>query len=321
MDLPKGARKWTRDDICKDSAQARNIFRESRLKEGQSAYKDAYKKARTVAAEAVIALSTLADESLGGEARSECVLKLMTRRVKKEALRYLTAPPISEDDIATLADIPSFTSNSIRAKEGSSLRIASIIKNAVDPFRFPWIIDGSLEPSEKQLAGAIDATAILIATQNTQTQRRSNEKKHLEGAVESVFRDAGYIKVATPKTGIRSISDFPEKRQYMIGCTILEDNGDVVARLDDGRLLIIECKASNSEINSRKRLNKEAVKNVLNWRRGFGEATVVGAAAIRGVFRPCYVEEAQNQGVVIFWGHRLSDISAVIGVPPAPGSS
>jgi Holliday junction resolvase len=85
------------------------------------------------------------------------------------------------------------------------------------------------------------------------------------------------------------------------------DNADVIVRLDDGRLLAIECKGSNSEINSRKRLNKEAAPNARAWIGRFG-AQVVAAVALQGVFKARYIEEAQDTPMAIFWGHRLDDL-------------
>ena len=66
------------------------------------------------------------------------------------------------------------------------------------------------------------------------------------------------------------ITDAPAERSFLTQTNLGTDNADVIVRLDDGRLLAIECKGSNSEINSRKRLNKEAVQNARAWLTGFG---------------------------------------------------
>ena len=85
----------------------------------------------------------------------------------------------------------------------------------------------------------------------------------------------------------------------------------MLVRLDDGRLLAIECKGSNSEINSRKRLNKEAAQNARAWLTGFG-GQVVPAVALQGVFKDRYVLEAQDTPMLMFWGHRLDDLCGFI---------
>lgn len=80
-------------------------------------------------------------------------------------------------------------------------------------------------------------------------------------------------------------------------------------RLFDGRLLAVECKASNSEVNGYKRLNKEVVVDAGDWYRNFGQSNIVVAAALRGVFKPSNVSSAQRQGVYLFWWHRMSALN------------
>ena len=97
----------------------------------------------------------------------------------------------------------------------------------------------------------------------------------------------------------------------MRGATLGSDNSDFVIGLWNNRLLAIECKSSNSEINSRKRLNKEIVKNAGGWTAHFGNI-VIPSAMLRGVFKAQYVADAQATPVAIFWGHRLPDLAGFI---------
>lgn len=75
--------------------------------------------------------------------------------------------------------------------------------------------------------------------------------------------------------------------------------------------MFIECKASNSGVNSRKRLHKEVTKNVGQWLKGSG-AEAIGSCAMRGVFNPDTVEIAQKNNVFIFWHHRLNDLDSFL---------
>ena len=108
------------------------------------------------------------------------------------------------------------------------------------------------------------------------------------------------------------ITDAPAERSFLTQTNLGTDNADVIVRLDDGRLLAIECKGSNSEINSRKRLNKEAVQNARAWLTGFGADQVVPAVALQGVFKARYVAEAQDTPMAVFWGHRLDDLKSFL---------
>ncbi len=87
-----------------------------------------------------------------------------------------------------------------------------------------------------------------------------------------------------------------------------EHNADVAIGLKDFRVLAIECKGSNSEINSRKRINKEVARDSSSWIERFGNQ-IVPAAVIQGVFKATYIEQAQQTPVVIFWAHRLEDLA------------
>lgn len=86
-----------------------------------------------------------------------------------------------------------------------------------------------------------------------------------------------------------------------------EHNADVAIGLKDYRVLAIECKGSNSEINSRKRINKEVARDASSWVQKFGDDIVPGAL-IQGVFNAGYIERAQETPVVFFWAHRLEDL-------------
>ena len=101
--------------------------------------------------------------------------------------------------------------------------------------------------------------------------------------------------------------DAPKPGEYMNEVLIGEHNADVAIGLKDFRVLAIECKGSNSEINSRKRINKEVARDASSWIEKFGDE-IVPAAVIQGVFNPAYIEQAQETPVVFFWAHRLEDL-------------
>lgn len=81
---------------------------------------------------------------------------------------------------------------------------------------------------------------------------------------------------------------------------------DFIVRLWDNRLLPIECKVSNSSLNSAKRLNNDAAVKAEAWRQDFGRTQVVPAAVLAGVYNLHNLEEAQARGLTIFWAHDLT---------------
>jgi hypothetical protein len=86
---------------------------------------------------------------------------------------------------------------------------------------------------------------------------------------------------------------------------------DVPVRLEDGRLFPIECKVSNSEVNSTKRLIRETRGKHNEWRREFGGELTTGAV-LAGAFSLINLRQAQQAGVLPFFEHELKALSAFI---------
>ena len=82
--------------------------------------------------------------------------------------------------------------------------------------------------------------------------------------------------------------------------------------LHDRRVLAVECKASNSEVNSFKRIKYEAVGKVRSWIASFGRNQLVLAAILTGVFNPDNLATAQGEGLALFWIHRLDELQEFI---------
>jgi hypothetical protein len=175
------------------------------------------------------------------------------------------------------------------------------------------LADGRGATAAEQHAAKL-ATAVLMASQRVQTLRRGDEKSAVEGAVKGLLIGMGWQPAADrPPRGIQKlVTDSPPPRSFLTQTNLGSDNADVIIRLDDDRLLAIECKGSNSEINSRKRLNKEAAQNARAWLGRFGSGQVVPAVALQGVFNARYVAEAQDTPMLVFWGHRLDDLKDFI---------
>lgn len=226
------------------------------------------------------------------------------------ALRYLGAPPISEDDLETMIGA-SLAWTLIREDPERAASIRDVVSQILDPKRFPWVSDGRL-PTDAEKNAAVLASTVVAAAQRVQTSRRTDERRLLEGAVRGVL--VGMALKEVPSRRIESLRrDAPGPGEFTAGpCVLGEDEADIVIGLFDHRVLAIECKASNSEINSRKRINKEIGQDAQNWVRRFGTDDFVPAGAIQGVFKPSYVAAAQEIPIVFFWGHRLEDLRNLI---------
>ncbi len=87
---------------------------------------------------------------------------------------------------------------------------------------------------------------------------------------------------------------------------------DVPIRLRDGRILAIECKVSNSEVNSVKRLVREVGGKADAWKNSLG-ASLVTLAVLSGVYAVGTLLEAQSaHGVHIVWEHDLNVLTKAL---------
>lgn len=308
MSWPAGARKWTPDEILKDAKDARDFFRQRRLGEPMANYLKAFGALEKANRELTPRLA----EIFADPVNPDLIAKLVKDAELLTALRYLGAPPISTDDLETLVgDKLAWTQVRDDPKRAAAIR--DVIVAILDPTRFPWIKEG--RPAKRhETEKAILASTVLASAQRVQTQRRSDERKDLQAAVENILLTKGFSKTQQrPSKGIKTLrADAPKAGEYMVEVLVGEHNADIVVGLHDSRVLAIECKGSNSEINSRKRINKEVAQDAFDWVRRFGSDNLVPAAAIQGVFSPRYILQAQETPVVFFWGHRLDDLSTFI---------
>jgi hypothetical protein len=83
----------------------------------------------------------------------------------------------------------------------------------------------------------------------------------------------------------------------------------VVARLKNGDLLLIECKVSNSAVNSYKRVVHDTGGKASTWYGAIGRASTIPCAVLGGVFSTANLERVQNElHVYLFWQQRLKDL-------------
>jgi hypothetical protein len=109
---------------------------------------------------------------------------------------------------------------------------------------------------------------------------------------------------------IHSLDELPRNhftREVILG----NAKADLAVRLADGRLLAVECKVSNSALNSVKRLNRETVGKADSWRTLYGQQ-VITAVVLAGVFKVSNLIDAQQDGVFLVWDHDFSPLEAFV---------
>jgi len=293
------AQQWTREQLDAERANAREIFRQERMLEPLEQYLETFDRYQGVVEdllETTIDLSKLDDSAVD----------VLTNPNLLDAFRYLAGPPISADDLRVLAEAV-LTPSRLRDNEEMVRRIVEVVRAGLDRRRFPWVSDGR-EPTEAERSGAFFASAVLIATNRVGTSRRSEGKERQEALVEEALVQAQMKKVLTRTVETMNLAPRPGEfcRESQLGSR----KADFVIGLYDQRLLAVECKVSNSEINSIKRLNNDAAAKATTWLKEFGSKNVVPSAVLSGVFKLRHLLRAQEeQGCTIFWAH---DIGAMV---------
>lgn len=128
-----------------------------------------------------------------------------------------------------------------------------------------------------------------------------------EGAVRQALVD-GCGMALTDGPSFNLVSEGPRPGEVFRRETrVAGTKADVVLGLFDGRIMCLECKVSNSEVNSYKRLNHEVIDKVAKWTGEFGRQCVPGAV-LKGCFKASNLVSAQGEGAFLFWSSSLDSL-------------
>lgn len=297
-------RRWTAAELARDAGEAEDAFRTERLREPLALYSRFFETFAPIFGDVIDQLPTLAADPLDPTAVSE----LVRDEDARTALRYLTAPPVSDDDLKTLAET-TLSATALRTDADQARRVRDIIFQILDPHRFPWISQNR-NPTRPERTRAVVASAVLVAARKVETSRRSDARRMQEDAVKSLLRSIGFAEVASRE--IPMLDAAPAPGEFCGESRLGDTRADIVVRLYDGRAMAIECKVSNSAVNSYKRVNHEAAGKARGWITSFGKRQTVPAAVLGGVFSPVNLEAAQGDGLALIWSHRLDDLKVFI---------
>jgi hypothetical protein len=231
------------------------------------------------------------------------------------ALRHVLAPPISQDQFKLLCPDWSKTTEKSGApvKGPSADRVAATIQEWRDRDLSPWLDDGR-KPSGAEVRNVLLALAPLIAAQNVATARRNRLAAKQEHAVRSLLEAKGWTRL--PSRPIDTRASVPERhfmhKTRFATATASPQEVDVACGLRDTVVLAMECKVTNDETNSVKRIN-DVLKKAEAWKTHWG-SFVVTAALLEGVIAAKDVERLIDHKVHVFWSHDLDTFSAWLDI-------
>lgn len=289
---------WTEEELESDRRRSIDIFRHERITEPLEKYLSFYEEKR----KAISEILQISDNLLNVREKAAAILGdpgLM------HTARYLSSPPISEDDLATIAEL-SFAPTLNAKDPGRAAALMDVILLGLDRERFPWVAEGR-PPEDEEKRAAIVSTAALHARQAAETSRRHTGKNTQEQMVKDFLVNFCNFKEVRAKT-IRNHTDFPRKGTFTGEAEVCGRKADICVCLWDGRLMPIECKVSNSNTNSYKRINNDAAVKAVAWRDELGEANVVPAAVLAGCFALKNLTYAQRRRLSLFWAHELEPL-------------
>lgn len=219
--------------------------------------------------------------------------------------RYLCAPPISDD-----------TFKIVSAADGAVKTILEFL----DRERFPWLTASKpVSARTADVRTAVRITAKLLAQQRAGTAARGSASRDQEAHVRAVLAKAKlrYVEPRAIRDRLQALGDAPAhgltrtnyqealgRGEYTREFPLAGTKCDVPVRLANGDLLPIECKVSNTEVNSVKRLNRETGGKHDRWRNAFGSQLRTGAV-LGGVFKVLNLQQAQDDGILIFFDYEL----------------
>lgn len=290
--------RWASEELQQARTEAESVFRQKRLQETLEVYLDFFDHYMAI-------FEDLIERTVGLTELEENALALLSSKETLAAMRYLTGPPISEDDLKIVTEA-SLSRTALSRDPEMVQRVLEVLRDRIDRRRFPWFSQRR-EATEAERHAATVASAALIAAQRTATHRRSESSQEQESQVEEMLLRMSFAEVERRK--VLTISDVPGPGTFCRESELGNRKADFLIGLFDGRCMPVECKVSNSSTNSVKRLNNDAAAKAKYWQEEFGNSNVVPVAVLSGVYKLKNLLAAQRSGLAIFWAHQLDELT------------
>lgn len=221
------------------------------------------------------------------------------------ALRHIMAPPISQDQFTLLC--PRYPKGAEKSRRGLSSDaandVATTFLSARDRRLTRWL-EGSSGPSFAQVRNLLRSVVPLLSKQNVETGRRGGMSSEQERAVIALLTNGGW----TRQSG-RLISNLTDVQPHHFlhkahfATKTRPQEVDIACGLPGTVVLAMECKVTNDETNSVKRIN-DILKKATAWQEHWG-SFVRTAALLQGVIAFKEVRRLLEGNVEVFWSHDL----------------
>jgi XamI restriction endonuclease len=282
-----------------EAARAKALYLDGQSIEGAIAdWRFAIRAARRTAAAALRASDFLRDIPAALMSSGEHLL----------ALRQVLAPPISQDQFKLICnDYSKNIENKCKPfSKKAAENIAKTIIERLDKGVAGWHSRGQ-RPGRRELETFLRVSATLIGLQKLSTARRKRLASEQEYAVILMLENEGWSKLPSRLIDSRAAvppRHFMHKTRFATATTTPQEV-DIACGLKDSYVLAMECKVTNDETNSVKRVN-DILKKAAAWRTHWG-SFVFTAALLQGVIAPKDIQRLSDAGVVVFWSHEIGE--------------
>lgn len=236
---------------------------------------------------------------------SDMVAALRINSRHSAVFRHLMAPPLSQDQFKLICpEYSKQAENNGKPIEASSARIVvDAILPRLDPGFVSWMAAGR-SPRRQEVRTVLKVAAALIAQQRFATARRTRYAFEQESAVIQLLESEGWMR---QKSGIVAVGASVQPKHFMhktrFATKTLPAEVDIACGLKNTIVLAMECKVTNDETNSVKRIN-DVLKKAEAWKTHWG-SFVRTAALLEGVVAAKDVQRLADADVEVFWSHDL----------------
>ena len=220
--------------------------------------------------------------------------------------RHLMSPPTSQDQFKLICN--EWPKGSEKSGSPLNLHQAGIVAAKLTQWRSPrlapWLATNR-RPKLREIDPLLSATSPLIAQQRVATARRNRLAKMQEEALIAMLVANGWERLASrtiDQQGALQPRQFMHKARFASGVTGRAEV-DIALGLQGAIVLALECKVTNDETNSVKRIN-DVAKKAQAWRAHWGNF-VQPAALLQGVIKMSDVQRLLNENIHVFWSHRI----------------
>jgi len=283
-----------------NAARARSLYLDTlSVAEATADWKFAVRDARKVAGKALRASKFLFDiEGALSESGTHALV-----------FRQVLAPPVSQDQFKLLCPAYSKSTEKSGQPARRSSEVAASMEERLDRGVAGWVFRG-MRPSRRELQTFLRVASTLIGQQQLSTARRRRLAAEQENDVIAGLVGNGWTRLPSSLIDRRAAvpeRHFMHKTRFATATTAAQEV-DIACGLKDSFVLAMECKSTNDETNSVKRVN-DVLKKAVAWKDHWG-SFVMTAALLQGVIAPKDVQRLSDAGVQVFWSHDLAAFHA-----------